>query len=1041
MDEREQIQQQMLELIYGLLSDQQSAELVDRISSDGQLAREYAELKEQTELLAEVTQANTQPPNYDDWKRQADDDRPTPSTPAAMWASRTLQVVAALAACLLIAAFGYPMLSIDQQDQTLAFAQQKEHLAKNFLSVSVTGPSLMAAEVRNDFFVSIEDADSQPVDAEVEYTFKNPEGATVYYGLTTATNGQVVCQIPADEVSYAAKLEVVARHEQAKSTLDIDVKAAPPKPIAVLQTDREIAEPGEMVNFRAVVLDPQTNRDQSANVDFVYRLPNQRGLNHIASAERATLQGVAQGQMQVPTANDFDNVELGIQSPQLQNNYQQRALPIADASAKDPAGLARLSTRQYGAYQDNTFGAYGGGAPSQIAARPEGGNLVAGVSNRLRYLATRDQASGNRARMQVRGAEAKQVAETDKPDQDYGYFDFVPQPMQDYTVEVVEENQAPLEEQIAQAQSLPAAMQINNGVAPANQPLEVEVRVAQANSTLALVASDGHNTIGHNLWDVGVNAPITQPVQLNLPAEASGAQRVQLFSVPQQDDAGDSVAEPQLIAERIIYRIPVQRYDIDVEGLPAQADPGQSLNVQVSVTDEFDSPAQATLGVQMERVTDLLPRSQQPLGLEGEWFFNRRVQVPATAAALPENIRDLEQDSVWFDQVLALSTWKEESVGPTSDTSEMTARVPEEADTASAATQAKLPVMRRSNKKIVQSEYQTALAAVHADWESQLEDIRQTSSWMLTVAGGILVVCLIGLAVVQGLPKIGVWGPGLLVALGAVLWGIFSLNLALPEMNAPSASQTEMVALNDAIEKRETPLAKASQDLPKERQADGAVIPMADDNAAASSFAAGSMSANAPQIRPAVELQRNGQPSQKAQVELRSGPARFAQPTAGGMREPSNDAPGGSPLSAPANASNAEMRGAGMESFGATPRLMRSQPEPSPQAEAPADNDANDPQADAVEIESAESVMGRSGDPQSETETLRSEPVLWQPRLTTNPDGQVNIPVQLPRQPGRYRLLIDAHGSGRLGTVVRYVEVRLPSLAAPVPAAPKKAAN
>ncbi|MFN3153163.1 hypothetical protein [Bremerella sp.] len=1038
MDDREQIQQQMLELIYGLLSDKESAELVDRISSDGQLARDYAELKEQTELLAEVTKAESEPPNYGDWKRLADDDRPTPSTPAVTWASRSLQVVAALAACLLIAALGYPMLSVDQEDQSIALAKQKETLANNFLSVSVTGPSLMAAEVRNDFFVSIENADAQPVDAEVEYTFKNREGATVYYGLTKATNGQVVCQIPADEVAYAAKLEVVARHEKAKSKLDVDVKAAPPKPIAVIQTDREIAEPGETVNIRAVVLDPQTNRDQSANVDFVYSLPNQRGLNRIANAERSTLKGVALGQLQVPASRDFDNVDLVVQSPQLQNFFQQRALPVVDASDKKSEELLRLGTRQYGGSYANEaasgYGGYGGGAaaPAQIAAKPEGGNLVAGVSNRLRYMTSRDQASATRAQMQVRGAEAKQVSEIDKLDQDYGYFEFVPQPMQDYTVEVLEENAPPLEEQIAQAKDLPAAIQVNNGVARADEPLEVDVRVAKPNSTLALVANDGFNTIGHNLWEAGVNAPITQPIQLDLPVEATGAQRVQLYSIPPQVDE-DSDAEPELIAERIIYRIPVQRYDIDVDGLPAQAEPGQSLDVQVTVKDEFDSPAQATLGVQMERMSDVLPQSQQLVGLEGEWFFNRRVQVPATATDLPESIRDLEKDSVWFDQVLALSTWKEEPAPSTADGDDYMADVAAPTEDVVPASKDKLPVMRRSNKKAIQSEYQQALAAIHADWETQLEGIRQTSSWMLTVAGGIMVVCLIGLAVVQGLPKVGVWGPGLLVALGAVLWGIFSLNLSLPDITSPSASQPKLVALNEFNEKSaavsDMQVDGVAQELKKNRRVDGAEAAKHDDNG--KSFSMGDVrSGNMPQLRPAVELQRNNLPSApKAQVELRSGPARFVQPTpsAAGMGG-SAAAPGIAPMSNPAG-------GMGLSDYGATPRTMRSQPD------APADSGNNGPQAETEEMAPVESMLAPPTENLGAVDKLLPEPILWQPRLTTNPDGQLNIPVQLPQQPGRYRLLIDAHGSGRLGTVVRYVEVIPPKIAAPTPSPMKKVSN
>ena len=62
--------------------------------------------------------------------------------------------------------------------------------------------------------------------------------------------------------------------------------------------------------------------------------------------------------------------------------------------------------------------------------------------------------------------------------------------------------------------------------------------------------------------------------------------------------------------------------------------------------------------------------------------------------------------------------------------------------------------------------------------------------------------------------------------------------------------------------------------------------------------------------------------------------------------------------------------------------------------------------------------------PAEESETAsRFEPVLWEPRLATNSQGEASLAVTLPDTPGRYRLLIDAHGSGRLGTIVRYIDV------------------
>lgn len=75
----------------------------------------------------------------------------------------------------------------------------------------------------------------------------------------------------------------------------------------------------------------------------------------------------------------------------------------------------------------------------------------------------------------------------------------------------------------------------------------------------------------------------------------------------------------------------------------------------------------------------------------------------------------------------------------------------------------------------------------------------------------------------------------------------------------------------------------------------------------------------------------------------------------------------------------------------------------------------------------AASGMGKQANAKEQTQ----EPILWLPRLSTNTSGEVSLPVTLPQQPGRYRLVIDAHGSGRLGTVVRYVEVVSPPDAEP----------
>ncbi|PQO27097.1 hypothetical protein [Blastopirellula marina] len=966
MDDREQLQQQMLELIYGLLSDQESAELVERISSNGELAREYAELKERTELLAEVTKVSSDPPNYGEWKRKAgEQDKPTPkSVTGATWSTRTLQTLSALAACLLVAALAYPKLTFNEQQQTAALQKQTQNLANDYLSLSITGPSLMATEVRNEFFVSVENAANQPVDAQVEYWFKSPANETVYYGLTEAKDGQVVCQIPADEVSSAAKLEVIAKRGNVQSTLGLDVKAAPPKPVAILQTDREVAQPGETVNFRAVVLDPQNQQDRSANVDFLWSMQNNRALNPITSAERSTLKGVAQGQLTIPAFQSSESVELTIESPELQNNFLQHELPVL--VDRQDAGAYAVGSQNDAYGPDNRLGK----VPAQLAAKPEGGNLVAGVENRLYYSNQAMLPGAAPARTQVRSA--GQPAQQQQDETAFGSFRFVPQPAEEYTVEVVDDPEQPLEQQSFFAKQLPATLQVNNSVALANEPLEVDVRVAIPNTTMALVAGDDYATIGHNVWDVGVNAPITQPVKLNLPAEATGAQRVQLYSL-KFDEATNTQQTPELIAERIIYRIPVHRYAVEVAGLPSQASPGEQLDLHVSVKDEYASPAQATLGIQMERLPDVTPNTQQPLGLEGEFLLNQRVVLPPTANTLPDDVRQLEQDRAYFDQVLALSDWRRQTSAASSE--ELLAQMPP-ATSATPEETSETPVIRRSNRRSIQTKYQQALAAIQQQWQARMDDVRVTSRWMLIIGGGVLAVGLIGLAVVQGRRKKAVWAPGLLVAFGSILWGMFSLSLSLNPMASPKNASYDLVAVSEEAKSGQPAVAEKLSEL------------------------------SATISEKAAEKSMNNAES-NSQVRLRS--------------QRADTSPAVAPMMVPAEAGRSQMQSMG----GAGNPFERGGyggANNQPVADQPA---ATMPMDAAVPEVAPRSMM------QANAKQQTPQPILWQPRLTTNANGEVNLPVTLPQQPGRYRLVIDAHGSGRLGTVVRYVEVGSPEIAAP----------
>ncbi|MEX0792441.1 MAG: hypothetical protein WD045_04860, partial [Pirellulaceae bacterium] len=328
MEPRDDIRQQMLELIYGLLPDDQSAALAERIRSDGRLARQYAELKERTELLAEAAKApkvstagsivgSTPLPSITDrmaaWKRAAAKDAPPadratghpgkPQPPAARperpgkksaaW-NGTLVVLAGLAACLLVGAFGYPWLHQKNSPALLALAAERAALPQKFLAVSISGPAQLAPNQRNQFQAQLQTVASEPLSGEVEFAFKTKTGNVVYAGRTTARDGQAEWIIPPDELHDELTLEVVAAASGKESRFSLPLRTAPPVVRATLETDRAQASPGQRLHFRGITLTEPNHQPVETEVLFELIDPqgNRRSLSDV---QRFSREGVAQG--------------------------------------------------------------------------------------------------------------------------------------------------------------------------------------------------------------------------------------------------------------------------------------------------------------------------------------------------------------------------------------------------------------------------------------------------------------------------------------------------------------------------------------------------------------------------------------------------------------------------------------------------------------------------------------------------------------------------------------------------------------------------
>lgn len=247
-----EMRDQLLELIFGLLADEQAAELRARIAADAELARAYEEVRETAAVLGEAarlqsprialarpatgTPADIAPPSA---SRSAETG-PPPWSRGAHWF-----VAAASGVLFLLSLVGW-----NQHRSRTADSGGEQ------LRLRVMGPSLIQAEVDNRYTVTTTSAAGRPVPAKVSFALVSPAGARLL-GHTEETDkdGRLEVTISADlDLPEEVRLEIVADtgklHESAGSRLFV----RPPQLMTSVTVDKPAYRPGETVRYRSVTL-------------------------------------------------------------------------------------------------------------------------------------------------------------------------------------------------------------------------------------------------------------------------------------------------------------------------------------------------------------------------------------------------------------------------------------------------------------------------------------------------------------------------------------------------------------------------------------------------------------------------------------------------------------------------------------------------------------------------------------------------------------------------------------------------------------------
>jgi hypothetical protein len=615
----------------------------------------------------------------------------------------------------------------------------------------------------------------------------------------------------------------------------------------------------------------------------------------------------------------------------------------------------------------------------EVKFYPEGGVLTPGVSNNVYFQAHDSLGKPVELKGALVDANKNSVAMLKTESAGRGKFALTPAAGVNYSPAVtqpanVEINGTPL----FVASEAKARLSAVEGVIAASAPLAVDVATTDFDAKLVVAASIDGTCVGQQVVDflsISDQASKTFQKQLSIPLadEAAGLMAVTLYDYEQ--------SPPAPVAERWVYRQPATHWGL--EATPAEAN-AETTTWNVQVRDETGKPGQAVLGARVVR-EDVYDAYAATGGgsLESFWWRGRHgARFDDAAATLGKPAGELKaegmdlalgtQPTTWgFSRagtdVLAVNGrpahhWNDYFAPRWERLSETTFADDFAREEAPVVAKSYSPPLVVDNFQAVQEVFQRAVGTAR---EARYERVRMIANVLCVCSAGVLIaLACFGAKGLVSSPR--VWLPALSMACGAF---VLAGSWVGGEIDAPVAAQLRPIKpyAGEAIvaTTQFASFARLDDQTPSLAAA-GDSPPTGSDRAWTKFRGADPRTGVA-----AKPIQRYAIPSQR-------GP-EAAFPFGGTQLsgEPTNGQ-----LNLPAAGTPAAIE---PETLARLPRL------PVRTYSAPADDGSSPP-------------------------TL-----YWNPLLLTDENGRATLAIPRPKGNQSYRLIIDAHGNGRIGSMERVI--------------------
>jgi hypothetical protein len=245
MTDGQQIRERMWDYVYGLLSEEESQEMVARIKSDPQVARLYAEVRLKGELVAQAAvvedsslHLTADPKDHPAVTRKLTTTGPRKS---AVWHQRATQIIA-LAVSGLIVVLGTGLCWPRSNEQMVA---------RHFVVTDLVAPVSLTGGLTNELLVNTYHVNpageaGENASADVHVRLVDTFGKEQFQkSLRTDANGQAKIEIPGTALEPGARFEVNPRSARGNAqtlALKTELPVEPEPQIAYFLREEPIAE-------------------------------------------------------------------------------------------------------------------------------------------------------------------------------------------------------------------------------------------------------------------------------------------------------------------------------------------------------------------------------------------------------------------------------------------------------------------------------------------------------------------------------------------------------------------------------------------------------------------------------------------------------------------------------------------------------------------------------------------------------------------------------------------------------------------------------